>query len=543
MKKWFASLCLACTMAMSLFAFSFGEDVFAPTVSYNDGIVTVEFLMADPTMHIYDDMLACSLGAPLTTPSKDHVDVDGRVIYEGLATFTYAATTGKVFTLSYQGCDAEMCHMPQDKTFTILLDGSVAEGEQPLPAEVTTPVVETPAVAPADVTLPVVADVVTPEAPVVEAPAEAPAEALVFPAASRSAAGYYNTDDFMAFLKGETDVSFASNPLQYVKEHGIWVMLLLIFVGGFALNLTPCVLPMIPINLAIIGAGAAGGSRMQGAMRGGAYGLGIALAYGSLGLIAALTGAAFGTIQSTWWFNLSIAIIFIALALALFDVFMIDFTRFSQGGNSKQGTIAAFVAGVMSAILAGACVAPVLIAVLLLTSSYFTAGYTSALFLPFILGLGMALPWPFAGAGLSFLPKPGAWMAWVKKIFGAVVILFALYYGYTAWKILAPAPEAEAATDAHAFDAAAPEALAKAIASALEANQTVVIDVWGPACKACKEMEETTFQAPAVKAQLEAMAFFKVRMDLADKQGVARFREAYKISGLPTYLVIEPQGK
>jgi thiol:disulfide interchange protein len=525
-------------MALSLFAFSFGEDVFAPTVSYTDGIVTVEFLMADPAMHIYDDMLACSLGAPLTTPSKDHVDVDGRVVYEGLATFTYAATTGKVFTLSYQGCDAEMCHMPQDKTFTILLDGSVVEGEQPLPETVTTPEVETPEIAPVEVVAPVVAEV-APEAPAVEVPAED----LHFPAASRFAAGYYNTEDFMAFLKGETDVSFASNPLQYVKEHGIWVMLLLIFVGGFALNLTPCVLPMIPINLAIIGAGAAGGSRMQGAMRGGAYGLGIALAYGSLGLIAALTGAAFGTIQSTWWFNLSIAVIFIALALALFDVFMIDFTRFSQGGNGKQGTIAAFVAGVMSAILAGACVAPVLIAVLLLTSSYFTAGYTSALFLPFILGLGMALPWPFAGAGLSFLPKPGAWMAWVKKIFGAVVILFALYYGYTAWKILAPASETEVATDAHAFDAAAPEALAKAIATALEANQTVVIDVWGPACKACKEMEETTFQAPEVKAQLESMAFFKVRMDLADMQGVARFREAYKVSGLPTYLVIEPQGK
>ena len=64
--------------------------------------------------------------------------------------------------------------------------------------------------------------------------------------------------------------------------------------------------------------------------------------------------------------------------------------------------------GGVSALLAGACVAPVVISVLLLaTHTFISRAICSGLLLPFVLGLGMALPWPFAAAGLSFLPKPG----------------------------------------------------------------------------------------------------------------------------------------
>ena len=85
--------------------------------------------------------------------------------------------------------------------------------------------------------------------------------------------------------------------------------------------------------------------------------------------------------------------------------------------------------GVVAALLAGACVAPVVISVLLLSARWYGEGMVAGLLLPFLLGLGMALPWPFAGAGLSFLPKPGKWMKWVKYSFGALILLFAVYYG------------------------------------------------------------------------------------------------------------------
>lgn len=518
MKLRFATLATAFAMATQVFAF--GEDVFKPTVVFENDAVAVTFTMNQPDMHIYDDMLSCTLGEPTSKPLDAHLDADGRVTYEGLATFTYPAKAGTTFTMSYQGCDADMCHMPQDTLFTILPDGTVVEGE----VEGLTPAAPT----------------VAPTAEAVVAPPVQP-EAPQFPAASRQIVGEAKPDAFLAFLKGETspEVTFLSDPVAYVNEKGIWIVLLFIFVGGFFLNLTPCVLPMIPINLAIIGAGAAGGSRLQGATRGGAYGLGIALAYGILGLIPVLTGAAFGTIQSTWWFNGAIAVIFVLLALALFDVFMIDFTRFSQGGNSKQGMIAAFIAGAMSAVMAGACVAPVLLAVLLLTSSYVSAGAYWALCLPFVLGLGMALPWPFAGAGLSFLPRPGAWMVWVKKIFGVIVVLFALYYGFTAWKILSPVDaEAEEHAGVIHVDGAAPQQLADVIRLSLQQGKPVFLDFWGTACKTCKQMDATTLQDEDVKAELAKMSFVKVRIDLANKD-IKTVREAYNVQGLPTYIVID----
>src|SRR3970282_2060138 len=96
--------------------------------------------------------------------------------------------------------------------------------------------------------------------------------------------------------------------------------------GGLALNLTPCVLPMIPINLAIIGAGAQAGSRRRGALLGATYGAAMAFVYGLLGLIVILTASTFGTINASPWFNAGIAALFVVLALGMFDVFAIDFS-------------------------------------------------------------------------------------------------------------------------------------------------------------------------------------------------------------------------
>ena len=145
---------------------------------------------------------------------------------------------------------------------------------------------------------------------------------------------------------------FIHNAENGVKDAGLFegrgplAILLLVFLGGLALNLTPCVLPMIPINLAIIGAGAQAGSRGRGFLLGGVYGAAMALVYGVLGLVVILTAGTFGTINASPWFNLGIAVLFVVLALAMFDVITIDFSRFSSGirvGDSSRGT---FLAGV-----------------------------------------------------------------------------------------------------------------------------------------------------------------------------------------------------
>ncbi len=78
--------------------------------------------------------------------------------------------------------------------------------------------------------------------------------------------------------------------------------------------------------------------------------------------------------------------------------------------------------GAVAALLAGACVAPVVIQVVLFSSNLYATGTTVALALPFFLGVGMAIPWPIAGAGLASLPKPGVWMVRVKQVFGVLIL-------------------------------------------------------------------------------------------------------------------------
>src|SRR5439155_5241900 len=165
----------------------------------------------------------------------------------------------------------------------------------------------------------------------------------------------------------------------------------------------------------------------------------MALVYGLLGLIVILTAGTFGTINSSPWFNVGIAALFVVLGLAMFDVIVIDFSsygsRFTPGRRS--GTfIMAFMMGAVAALLAGACVAPVVIQVVLFSSNLYATGTTLALALPFCLGAGMAIPWPIAGAGLASLPKPGMWMVRVKQAFGVFILATAAYYAYESYGII-----------------------------------------------------------------------------------------------------------
>src|SRR5262245_47402057 len=232
-----------------------------------------------------------------------------------------------------------------------------------------------------------------------------------------STGGSLGTDDFVRFIH---------NAENGIKEQGLLegrgpiAMLIMVLLGGLALNLTPCVLPMIPINLAIIGAGARAGSRGKGFLLGATYGAAMAVVYGVLGLVVILTAGTFGTINSSPWFNLAIAVLFVVLGLAMFDLIMIDFSGFSSrlqiDGNRRGSMALAFGMGAVAALLAGACVAPVVIQVVLFSSDLYAKGTAAALALPFFLGVGMAVPWPIAGAGIAALPKPGAWMVHVKHV-------------------------------------------------------------------------------------------------------------------------------
>ncbi len=357
---------------------------------------------------------------------------------------------------------------------------------------------------------------------------------------------YMDSDEFLEFV---ANAEAGVKPRGLLEGRGPLVVLGLVFLGGIALNLTPCVLPMIPINLGIIGAGAAEKRRGRGFLLGATYGAAMALVYGILGVVVILTTGTFGSINASPWFNAGIAALFVLLGLAMFDVLAIDFSRFSSGlrfSDASRGTFfLAFGMGAVAALLAGACVAPVVIQVIVFAGDLYASGSWQALALPFVLGLGMAVPWPLAGAGLSALPRPGPWMVRVKQALGVFILATAAYYGYLAYGLFA-----NRLVDPGEVSASVKEKIAEgwhaSLATGLdeaEARQSLVlIDVWASWCKNCLVMDRTTLADPAVLDRLNGYTRIKVQAEEPDQSPARELLGRAGAIGLPAYIILRPNG-
>ncbi len=360
-----------------------------------------------------------------------------------------------------------------------------------------------------------------------------------------STGGYLGTEAFLDFMAASES---GEGERGWFEGRGPLAILLLILVGGLALNLTPCVLPMIPINLAIIGAGAKAGSRLRGFALGGAYGAAMALVYGGLGLVVILTAGSFGTINASPWFNVGIAALFVVLGLAMFDVLAIDFSRlqsrFAGDANRAGSFLVAFGMGAVAALLAGACVAPVVIQVIVFSSNLYGTGTTIALALPFVLGIGMALPWPIAGAGLSWMPKPGAWMVHVKHAFGVFILGTAVYYGYIGYGLFAQRwvdPDEVASSVQALLEEGWHASLGAGLAAAKAEDKLVLVDMWATWCKNCLTMDRTTLKAPEVEAGLEDYVKVKFQAEDLDASPAGDVLRHLDGIGLPTYAILRPR--
>jgi thiol:disulfide interchange protein len=362
--------------------------------------------------------------------------------------------------------------------------------------------------------------------------------------------GYLGADDFLKFVH---DAETGVKPRGMFEGRGPLMIVLLVLIGGLALNLTPCVLPMIPINLAIIGAGSQVGfdrgfpSRMRGFVLGAVYGGAMAVVYGILGLVVILTAGTFGTINASPWFNAGIAILFVVLGLAMFDVIMIDFSSLSSRFRPEARTgsfILAFSMGAVAALLAGACVAPVVIQVVLFSSNLYATGTKIALALPFVLGLGMAIPWPIAGAGLAALPKPGMWMVRVKQGFGVVILATAAYYGYEAYSILSnrwvDAADVKSSVEEQ-LKAGWHASIADGLDTAAREGKPVLIDMWATWCKNCLTMDKTTLQSASVQSALAGYVKIKFQAEDPDAQPAKSVMQKFDAVGLPTYVILRPR--
>jgi thioredoxin:protein disulfide reductase len=441
--------------------------------------------------------------------------------------------------LRYQACDETMCYAPGTVetawTLPIVPPGAPTKSEH---ADIFSGIAFGTGSAPAPMSVPL---------PAPSAPGHrdtAALKALDGFSVAGTTGGYVGSADFLQFIH---------NAEAGVKERGMFegrgpiAILLLVLLGGLALNLTPCVLPMIPINLAIIGAGSQAGSRMRGFVLGAVYGAAMALVYGVLGVVVILTAGSFGTINSSPWFNVVIAALFVVLGLAMFDVLMIDFSRWSNRFNpsgSRGSMVLAFSMGAIAALLAGACVAPVVIQVVLFSSNLYAKGTTLALALPFVLGVGMAIPWPVTGAGIASLPKPGPWMVRVKQALGVIILATAAYYGYEAYSLFANRwvnPADVQASVQELLKEGWQSRLGDGLAEAQRENKPVLIDMWATWCKNCLTMDATTMKNPQVVSALSGYVKIKFQAESPDEEPAASVMQRLNAVGLPTYVILKPK--
>jgi len=216
-------------------------------------------------------------------------------------------------------------------------------------------------------------------------------------------------------------------------SHHPVLALVSLFGAGVATSAFPCIYPMIPITVGIL-SGATGGhsSRSRTAGLTLTYAAGLALFYALLGLIAGLTGSLFGTVSASWWARLAIGNLLLVFGLAMLDVIPISAPQRLLGwvgGLSGGSYPAVFLLGATSGIVAAPCGAPVFAAVLtwVATTRSGVLGFTYL----FVFSLGMTALLVVVGlfsGTLSTLPRAGAWMAWIKKAAGVILLGMAEYY-------------------------------------------------------------------------------------------------------------------
>ena len=209
-----------------------------------------------------------------------------------------------------------------------------------------------------------------------------------------------------------------------------------LFIAGVLTSLTPCIYPMIPITAAIVGGqsvGAEKAPRSRALVLTLAYVVGLAVVYASLGVLAGMTGTLFGSVSTNPWLYFFMANLLLLAAMSMLDVVPIRLpsslvTRASTAGTAGRIS-GAVIMGAVSGLVAAPCSAPVMAAVLTWVTTTQRAALGFVYLLSFSLGMcALLVAVGLFSGSVSRLPRAGAWMVWVKRIFALIMLGAAEYY-------------------------------------------------------------------------------------------------------------------
>ena len=210
---------------------------------------------------------------------------------------------------------------------------------------------------------------------------------------------------------------------------GLALVLLIGATGGLLLNLTPCVLPVIPIK--IMGLSQAAGDRRKTLFLGAVMSLGVVAFWLAIGIPVAFvkTFQAPSQLFSFWWFTFLMGLFIAAMGLGLMGLFTISLPKVIYKVNPKIHTVhGSFLFGMMTAVLGMPCFAPVMGGVTAFATRL-SPGFVVAVFAS--IGVGMALPYLILSANPKWVdrvPRTGPASELVKQVMGLILLAASAFF-------------------------------------------------------------------------------------------------------------------
>ncbi|MFQ5719507.1 MAG: cytochrome c biogenesis protein CcdA [Acidobacteriota bacterium] len=359
------------------------------------------------------------------------------------------------------------------------------------------------------------------------------------------------------------------------------LVFLALFLGGLALNLTPCVYPLIPITLGFFG-GQVGRSTLGTFGLASLYVLGMATTYSTMGVVVALTGGMFGAALQNPWVLSGVGGILILLSLSQFGLYEFRIPG-TQRLGSRRGAAGAYLMGLVVGVVAAPCLGPFVLGLLVTVAQEGNAVLGFWKF--FVLSLGLGTPYLFLGgfsAGLSLLPRAGEWMDGIKHLFGHALLATAAWfigqslpgpYGFwllpasltasalwlvfyerssrAAWFVAVRTAVAlvaislaawwvwPAGSTRLAFD----DYSARAVDDARDQGKPVLLDFTADWCVPCREYEHNVFTDPRVIDAAADLITLQADLTRTSSSAVQDLIAKYDIYGPPTILFIDAGGK
>ncbi len=383
----------------------------------------------------------------------------------------------------------------------------------------------------------------------------------------------------------KAEIQHADSTTSDFEKSGLLLSLILVFLGGLALNLTPCVYPLIPITVGYFG-GQSEGSTKKLFTLGVLYVLGMAFTYSVIGVITALSGAVFGALLQNTFVILAIVAVLIALSLSMFGLyeFKLPDSWVAKAGGAKGGYFGALFMGLTMGIVAAPCIGPFVLGLVTYVGAKGDPFYGFLMF--FTLAVGLGLPYLFLAlfsGKIKSLPRAGFWMDAIKHIFGFILLGMALYFALPLIpkeisKYVLPVYMILAALYILIFDKSAKKVkgfrIFKTVLSGIiiiagvyflipskevspewkvysdtsfeqskAANQPIMIDFYADWCIPCKELDAITYSDQKVIDEAARFDNYKVDMTKSLSEETEKIRNKFKIVGMPTIILINSKGQ